>query len=183
MEVRTRSAPEGRSKGPAFSTTGPPLPRRLEAAEGYAEVFEVVKESVRRVLGKERTGLGLALAELPPGLGAYWPVTGNVIVLNEALVRSMRLIARNRGEFNSFLYVILSHEYLHTLGYLSEGSVRPVTAYVARASFGPDHPATRMAQGDLWQMYPELRWARPRTAAGLRLVRDFDAESVRAYIR
>ena len=146
-------------------------------------MFRVVRGAVRHVLGIERPGLGLGLSNLPPSLGAYWQVTGNLIVLNEGLVRVMQAHADSPVEFNSFVYVILAHEYLHALGYLDEHEVRRVTAHVTRAAFGPSHPATKMAEGDLWRMYPFLQYAPRGDGRRLRVVTRFDLATTQSYIR
>jgi hypothetical protein len=156
---------------------------RLERPADFDAVFRVVRAAVRSVLGVERPGLGLGLSDLPPQLGAYWQVTGNLIVMNEGLVDAMRAHAKNPLELNSFLYVILAHEYLHSLGYLDERAVREVTARVTRTAFGPDHPATRMAEGDLWRMFPFLTEARGGRGSRLRVVPRFDLQSTDTYIR
>jgi hypothetical protein len=155
----------------------------LEQAHGYDAIFRVVRTAVHQVLGVERPGLGLALSNLPPQLGAYWPVTGNLIVLNEGLVAAMRASDASPLEVNSFVYVILAHEYLHALGYLDETSVRGVTARVTRAAFGAEHPATRMAEGDLWRMYPFLAHAPRGDGRRIRIVPGFDRSSTDQYIR
>ncbi len=169
----------------APATSPPPFPpgRRLEAPADYDRVFSVVRAAVRQALGIERPGLGLALSDLPPGLGAYWQVTGNIIVMNEGLVRTMATHARSSLEFNSFVFVILAHEYLHALGYLDEAEVRRVTALVTRTVLGADHPATTMAEGDLWRMFPFLAYAPPGTGRRFTLVRGFDRASTDTYIR
>lgn len=159
------------------------LARLLEGPASYDRVFRVVRGAVRHVLGIERPGLGLGLSNLPPQLGAYWQVTGNLIVMNEGLVQAMRAHAVSETEFNSFVYVILAHEYLHALGYLDEQSVRQVTAKVTRAAFGEGHPATRMAEGDLWRMYPFLAYAPRGDGRKLRIVPDFDLATTFSYIR
>jgi hypothetical protein len=143
----------------------------------------VVRGAVRLALGIERPGLGLGLSNLPPQLGAYWQVTGNLIVLNEGLVETMRQHARSPVELNSFLYVVLAHEYLHALGYLDERAVREVTAHVTRTAFGPDHPATRMAEGDLWRLYPFLAAAPGGDGRRLKVVTRFDLATTQTYIR
>ena len=155
----------------------------LEGTADYNAVFRVVRGAVHHVLGIERPGLGLGLSNLPPQLGAYWQVTGNLIVMNEGLVETMRLHARSPTELNSFVYVILAHEYLHSLGYLEERAVREVTAYVTRTAFGPDHPATRMAEGDLWRLYPFLATAPGGNGQRLKVVRGFDLATTNQYIR
>jgi len=159
------------------------LARTLEAPADYNAVFRVVRDAVRRVLGIERPGLGLGLSDLPPQLGAYWQVTGNLIVLNEGLVDAMRAHADSPLELNSFLYVILAHEYLHSLGYLDERSVREVTARVTRVAFGPTHLATRMAEGNLWSLYPFLGMARGGRGRHLKVVTNFDLDTTDRYIR
>lgn len=160
-----------------------PLGALLDAPADYDQVFRVVRGAVRHVLGVERPGLGLGLSNLPPFLGAYWQVTGNLIVLNEGLVRSMQAHASSPREFNSFIYVILAHEYLHALGYLDEGSVRRVTAQVTRGAFGPDHAATKMAEGDLWKMFPFLQYAPQGDGRRLKVVTRFDLATTQSYIR
>lgn len=168
---------------PAPSRSGEDLDRILGAPADFSAIYRVVRTAVRRTLGLERPGLGLALSDLPPALGAYWQVTGNLIVLNEGLVETMRRHASSPREFNSFVFVILAHEYLHTLGYLEEGAVRPATAQVARAMFGPDHPASKMASGDLWKMYPFLQYAPQGRGGRFRIVRGFDLDTTASYIR
>jgi hypothetical protein len=168
---------------PSPEGLGHPFARRLDTPTDFSGIYVVVREAVRRVLHRERPGLGLALSNLPPQLGAYWQVTGNLIVLNEGLVQAMREQSSSTQEFNSFVFVILAHEYLHALGYLEEDAVRPVTARVARECFGADHPATRMAEGDLWRMYPGLRFAPPGDGSRLRIVSRFDLGSTATYIR
>ncbi|MGA8541964.1 MAG: hypothetical protein WB947_00250 [Thermoplasmata archaeon] len=160
-----------------------PLSRTLESTADYDAVFRVVRGAVHRVLGIERPGLGLGLSNLPPYVGAYWQVTGNLIVLNEGLVQAMRANATSPLEFNSFVYVILAHEYLHSLGYLAEDAVRKVTAHVTRTAFGPDHVATRMAEGDLWRLYPFLAYAPSGNGQRLKVVSRFDLASTQNYIR
>jgi len=176
-----RTAPGGPSapRPPLLGAVG----ERLGRPADYDAVFRVVRAAVRSVLGVERPGLGLGLSDLPPQLGAYWQVTGNLIVMNEGLVEAMRSHAKDPLELNSFVYVILAHEYLHSLGYLDEHAVREVTAHVTRTAFGPDHPATRMAEGDLWRMFPFLAHARGGRGQHFKVVSRFDLDTTSTYIR
>ncbi len=177
---RPPARPSGEGGAPAGSRL---LNEGLLSAKTFDEVFRVVRQAVRQVLGRERPGLGLALSDLPPGVGAYWPVTGNLIVLNDGLLKVMRRMAASPLEFNAFLYVLLAHEYLHALGYLDETAVREVTARVTREAFGKDHLATSLAEGDLWQRYPFLRFAPGGRGERLTLVRGFDRDTTSSYIR
>jgi hypothetical protein len=181
--TRVRAIPHGSPAEDSPASRSSTLARLLDAPADYNAVFRVVRDAVRQVLGVERPGLGLGLSDLPPQLGAYWQVTGNIIVLNEGLVDAMRVHARTPTELNSFIYVILAHEYLHSLGYLDERSVREVTARVTRSAFGPDHLATRMAEGDLWRLYPFLGYARGGRGRHLKVVTKFDLDTTDRYIR
>jgi hypothetical protein len=188
--TRTGFTPFGRpppapSHRPAGGRATAPLSlsQVLEGPADYDAVFRVVRGAVRHVLGVERPGLGLGLSNLPPQLGAYWQVTGNLIILNEGLVETMRVHARTPLELNAFVYVILAHEYLHSLGYLDERSVREVTANVTRTSFGPDHLATKMAEGDLWRLYPFLALSPGGDGRRIKVVTRFDLATTGQYIR
>jgi hypothetical protein len=188
MTLFLQAAPASPSAAPTPTTrspgaVAPAIARRLETPADYDAIFRVVREAVHTVLGIERPGLGLGLSNLPSGVGAYWQVTGNLIVLNEGLVQAMRTHAESPLELNSFVYVILAHEYLHSLGYLDERAVRSVTARVTRAAFGPDHPATRMAEGDLWSLYPFLSWSPGGDGRRLKVVPRFDLDATQNYIR
>jgi len=171
------------SSAPASAARPVAFEHALDGPADYDAVFRVVRDAVRRVLGIERPGLGLGLSNLPPQLGAYWQVTGNLIVVNEGLVDAMRAHARSPRELNSFLYVVLAHEYLHSLGYLDERAVREVTAKVTRSAFGPDHLATHMAEGDLWRMYPFLAYASGGNGRRLKVITKFDLDTTDRYIR
>lgn len=162
-------------KIPAFENTS------LDSELNYDKIFSIVKKNVRKHLGKERSGLGLALADLPSTLGAYWQVGGNYIVMNENLVNAMMRISKSVTEFNSYVYVILTHEYLHSLGYIDENDARNVTAEVVKAAFGTEHHAYRMSSGDLWRIYPTLKYVPSGNGTDFRIVGTFDSSST-SYI-
>ena len=47
---------------------------RLENAEGYGEVWEIVKATVKSSLNERRVGMLLFLDDLPLRVGAYHPL-------------------------------------------------------------------------------------------------------------
>jgi len=153
----------------------------LDSVMDYDRIFSIVKKSVKAVLGKERSGLGLALSDLPVTLGAFWQVGGNYIVMNEVLVNAMSKIAKTTREFNSYVYTILTHEYLHSVGYIDEFQARQMTSLVARQTFGPDHPAVTMSSGDIWKQYPLFLSLRGGDGSVLRIISRFDTDST-SYI-
>ena len=48
-------------------------------------------------------------------------------------------------EVNSFIFTLLLHEYLHSLGYLDEGEVENLGYRISSDVFGGDHPTAQMA--------------------------------------
>lgn len=167
---------------PSVPAAWPALGQRLDQARNYDDVFAVVRESVRRVLGRERVGLGLGLSELPAQIGAYWQVTGNIIILNERLIRVLDA-TEPQAQRTAYLYVVLLHEYLHSLGFLDERADRQVAARVAAQALGEEHAAARLARGDLWETFPQLRGAGTGDGQRVKIVRGFDSESTNRYIR
>lgn len=155
----------------------------LDARMNFDSVFRVVRKTVLKHTGRERPGVGLALADLPNELGAYWEIGGNYIVMNSILVGAMRRIAASETEYNSFVYTILAHEYIHSLGFVDEADARRITAAVAIEAFGPEHPAAVIANGDIWTIYPVLRFAPSGLNENIRFVENFDIERTSSYIR
>lgn len=121
--------------------------KSLERCEGYGEIFDLVKKAVKKTIGLHRVGLLLYLESLPLNIGAYHPVGSNSIVLNKSLVNMMRRLLISRTEFNSLIFSLLLHEYLHSLGFLDEKEVRRLVYEISVRTFGEDHPTVKMALG------------------------------------
>lgn len=155
---------------------------RLDAAEDFGDVFEVVRDSVERVLGERRVGLSLGLTELPNMVGAMHGVGSNMILMNRTILEFVNRSAKSRLEVNSFVYHILLHEYLHSLGYVDEKQVRVLTKKIATEMFGNDHLVARISAQDLWHFYPGIRELGPGgMGKDVEIVNDFDKSST-SYI-
>lgn len=155
---------------------------RLDSAEDFGDVFEVVRDSVERVLGERRVGLSLGLTELPNMVGAMHGVGSNMILMNRTILEFVNRSAKSRLEVNSFVYHILLHEYLHSLGYVDEKQVRVLTKKIATEMFGNDHLVARISAKDLWHFYPGIRELGPGgMGKDVEIVNDFDKSST-SYI-
>jgi len=149
------------------------------AKDGFDHVFEIVKKAVQGSLGARRAGLALVLAEIPNYIGAYHVLGSNLIVLNKTILRAVELLTKSKEELNSFLFSILTHEYLHSLGHTDEGEVRRLVHKVSVDTFGADHYTAKMAVGDFMNLYPELRMLGPgRVGEDFELIKDFDKSSM-----
>ncbi len=132
---------------------------KLRECRDFADVFEVVKESVEKTLKQSRAGLMLGLANLggSPGFffGAYYTLDSNMIVMN--IYPLKRLSETDQKLVKPYVYSILLHEYLHTLGYHTEGEVRKMTHQICLELLGNAHLATQMA-GDIQKFLPHLSY-------------------------
>jgi hypothetical protein len=128
---------------------------KIENARDYDQLFEIVKRTVEGQIGKHRAGLALVLADMPNTIGAFHPVGSNSIVLNKSLVRAMKSVVGGR-ELNSFIFMVLMHEYLHSLGYLEELNVRRLCRSICKQALGEDHETVSMSTGNWLQSHPEL---------------------------
>jgi hypothetical protein len=129
---------------------------RLDLCENFSDVFELVKKSAEYSLGQRRAGLMLYLARLPKHIGAFHTLGTNGIVMNRTTLDMVTHGARSLREINSYVYSILLHEYLHSLGYVEERDVRKLVYDVSLSTFGPDHPATQIAAKGPSVVFPEI---------------------------
>jgi hypothetical protein len=125
---------------------------KIDGAEGFSGIWEIVKDTVKVSLGKHRLGMLLFLDDLPLHLGAYHQLGTNNIVLNRTLVNIVDSVTKSRKLVNAFVYSILTHEYLHALGHVSESEVRSLVYNISRKCFGEDHVVTTLAEKTPWSI-------------------------------
>ena len=158
---------------------------RLDEAKSLADIFEVVKSLVLNSTGKCRGGLMLGMANLgnhPQGFfGGFFTTGSNVIVLNK--IPLQRIKETRPALYKPYVFHVLLHEYIHSLGYLDDGEVRSKVHHITREALGDEHLATKMAanaEGFIKHLaYPDISWKPDDT--GLELVEGFDRSSV-SYI-
>jgi len=160
---------------------------RLDSASDLADIFEIVKLAVRKTTGKERSGLMLGLANLGGGLngfvGAFYPVATNIIVMNSLPLK--RIKETDPRLYKPYVFHILLHEYLHTLGIIDESATKQKAFEISMKLFGKDHPVTQFA-ADLSRFVPKLVYPiygwQPAEDFRLELVEGFDRSSTQSYI-
>lgn len=126
----------------------PKISEDLEKAENLEDVFDLVKDTVRKTLGESRAGINLGFMELGNSergiTNAFYPVGSNVIVLNKTAIR--RIMRTDSDFLKPYLFMILLHEYIHSLGYLDEGTARTLTYKICADVLGKHHVSTEMAK-------------------------------------
>jgi hypothetical protein len=155
---------------------------RLAGLKDFNEVFELVKESVNTKFSMHRAGLSLILQGLPSSLGAYHILGSNVIVMNRAILSIIKAY-KSSEQYNSYLFMVLAHEYLHSFGILDEFRVRNMTYDLCSFLFGRDHLASKIAKEDPSTLFPELNLLRQDTfERNFEIIKNFDRKS-QSYIQ
>jgi len=156
---------------------------RIDEAEGFSGVWEIVKETVKVSLGEHRLGMLLFLDDLPLHLGAYHPVGTNNIVLNRSLLNIVEAVTKSKKLVNAFVYSILTHEYLHALGHISEAEVRSLVYDISKQCFGEGHIVTTLAEKTPWSLLkgiPLNDITLPKQA--MEIVKDFEKPNQRYIV-
>ena len=149
---------------------------KLDEAQGFGEVWELVKDTVRNILGEHRVGMMLFLDDLPLNVGAYHPLGTNNIVLNRAIIEIVEGVTKSRRIVNAFVYTLLLHEYLHALGHIPEPEVHSLVYQVSKESFGEHSIVSYIAKRGLRSILENISLDRIVTPSkrAVEIVRDFD---------
>jgi hypothetical protein len=121
----------------------------------FNQAFELVKLAVEDKFKMHRAGLSLILQGLPTKLGAYHILGSNLIIVNKRILNIIK-IHKSLNEYNSYLFMVLTHEYLHSLGIIDELEVRTMTYSLLASLAGENHMATKMARHQPWDLFLEL---------------------------
>ncbi|MBU0756488.1 MAG: hypothetical protein KKF44_00355 [Nanoarchaeota archaeon] len=129
----------------------------LDNAQSIQEIYRLVKKIAKEYFGYLQAGLLVGLSDLglynKGFLGAYYSLNANTIVLNrKALVKVEH---SNPELYLPFLFHLMLHEYIHSLGYMDESEVRALAYDISEKYFGEDHLTTRLAK-DLNSFLPYL---------------------------
>lgn len=129
----------------------------LEKCNSLKEVFSLVHDSVKELMRQSRAGLDIGLRELGNSssgvLSAFYPVGSNIIVINVTPIR--RIMQTEPKLFRPYIFAVLLHEYLHSLGYIDEASTRKLSHAICRELFGDEHLATRISE-DITKFFPYI---------------------------
>lgn len=156
---------------------------KVAGIKDFDEAFEMVKSAVLEKFKMHRAGLSLILQVMPTNLGAYHILGSNVIVMNSYVLAAIRKLSGSDEEYNAYLFMVLAHEYLHSLGITDENTVRQMTFELCKEMLGDDHGSTRMAKEDPSSLFPQLRtMVQTQFGREFHVVKDFDKSS-QSYIQ
>ncbi|HLI46053.1 MAG TPA: hypothetical protein VKU94_02555 [Geobacterales bacterium] len=155
---------------------------KLNSCNNFGDIFELGREIIYKAIKARRAGLSLYLQDLDEYVLAYHIVGSNTIVINRAVLEAIYSLNKGKEYVNSYIFVVLTHEYLHSLGIFSEKLLRKVQYEICKEYFGEDHLTTKMIDKGIFEVFPELAnmKIKPRNR-GYEIIRDFDRSSV-SYI-
>src|SRR5437899_7970256 len=79
-----------------------------------------------------------------------------MIIINRRILDIVRT-RKSPEKYNSYLFMVLAHEYLHSFGISDELKVRNMTYDLCKSLLGEDHLASIMARYESWAVFPELK--------------------------
>ncbi len=155
---------------------------RIIEINSFNDAFELARKAVEEQTGMRRGGLTLLLQDMPGYIGAYHVVGSNYIVINRTILNAIKELAKSKEEYNSYLFVVIMHEYLHSLGLTDEMSVRRLTYNICNSLLDEKHPATKMAASDPSSLYPQIKnLINLKFSNEFKMIRDFDTSNL-SYI-
>lgn len=153
---------------------------KFELCENIGDIFELIKETTERSIGRRRAGLTLYLTDLPLYIGAMHQTGSNVLIMNRLVLEALNTSVELKEDANVFIYIVLLHEYLHALGYTEEMNLRTTAYRIAMNSFGLDHKITKFSREGLSIILPQISKAVKKRSKtfDFEIVKDFDRSSI-----
>jgi len=151
------------------------------------DLFEDVKRHVERVIHRHRAGLTLGFIEMGVSnqgfIGGMFFSGGTMILMNSTALRILITQKELTDEIIvNYVYHILLHEYIHSLGYLNEMECRKITYHVTNETYtDEEHPAHVMASKGIGAYFPKLTYAPGNYQLGpgtrIERIKNFDKSS------
>lgn len=159
--------------------------RILDECADFACIFDLVKTTVELTIGRRRVGLILGLSNLPNHVGALHQLGSNFIIMNKSLLRRV-ILSGNKKLANAYVFHILLHEYIHSLGYVNEQETQIITHTISEQTLGAEHPATKIARygiGAVFANIPKLNYYDHEPDKGniIEIVREFENDNLNYF--
>ena len=133
--------------------------KRVNKAKTIAELFEIVKEIVKKYLNVDQAGLLVGLTDLGTYgqgfIGAFYSLNANAIIINKKPLT--RIQQTNPSIYNYYLFHVLLHEYVHSIGSYDEAQTRQLVLEISNHYFSKDHIVTQLAS-NMEKFIPNLTY-------------------------
>ncbi len=156
--------------------------KELKKAKTIADIFEIIKEIVREYLGLEQAGLLVGIADLGAHkhgfIGAFYSLEANAIVINKKPLT--RILQTSPSLYNYYLFHIMLHEYLHSIGLFDEVQTRQLVYEICSHYFGDEHTITQLTM-NIEKFIPNLTYPisgfQPPQDANIEFVKGIDVKN------
>lgn len=119
----------------------------LRKAKTLADIFEIVKDIVTECLGTDQAGLMVGITDLGAHgqgfIGAFYSLSSNMIIINKRPLK--RILQTNPSLYNYYLFHVILHEYVHSIGTYDESQTRQLVHEISEHYFGSNHVVTQLA--------------------------------------
>ena len=153
---------------------------KIKKANTFADIFEIVKDMVREFLGADQAGLMVGVSDLGSFsngfVGAFYSLDANMIIINKKPLA--RILQTNPKLYNYYLFHVILHEYVHSIGSYDESVTRQLVLEVSRHYFGDNHIATQLAS-NIEKFMPNLAYP----SSGFQPPQDISIEFVKGIDR
>lgn len=156
---------------------------RLNECYDFSCIFELVKTVVELTIGRRRAGLMLGLSDLPIYIGAFHMMGSNFIIMNKRLLDRI-VNTGDRKLINAYVFHVLLHEYIHSLGCIDEEQTHWLTSKISEKMLGLEHPATLIANygiGSVLSNADELEHYEANGIENIELVEDFENDNLNYF--
>jgi len=158
---------------------------RLNGCADFACVFDLVKSAVESTTGRRRVGLILGLSNLPNHVGAFHQLGSNFIIMNKRLLKAV-IGSGNNELINAYVFHILLHEYIHSLGYVNEQETQILTHAISEKVLGAEHTATQIARHGIGFILSKLDrmgdyGSGSSSSRGIEIVKDFESDNLNYF--
>jgi len=155
----------------------------LNDCSDFSCIFNLVKTAVETTIDRRRVGLMLGLTDLPNYVGAFHQMGSNFIVMNKRLLKEV-IRSGNRKLINAYIFHILLHEYIHSLGFMNEQKTQLLTYAISEKVLGSDHPASLIAKHGIGSVFSGIRRLEhhsPQKIRDIEIVEDFETDNLNYF--
>ena len=153
----------------------------LDECGDFSCIFKLVKIAVKRTTGRGRVGLILGLSNLPNHIGALHQIGSNFIIMNKNLLEKV-LQTGDKKLINAYIFHILLHEYIHSLGYVNEQETEIITHAISEEVLGAQHPATLIARYGLGYVIRNISGIEnQRLGRGIEIIKDLETDNLNYF--
>jgi len=156
---------------------------KLDECSDFSCIFDLVKAAVENTINRRRVGLILGLSDLPIYIGAFHQMGSNFIVMNKKLLKKV-MRTENKKLINAYIFHVLLHEYIHSLGYMDEHKTQALAYAISDSVLGKDHPATLIAKhgiGSILSDMDKVEFHEPEGMGDIEIVEHFENDNMNYF--